>query len=168
MEKRNSMDKNMRVDTAITSNEGGYVSKMVKLLTLVAVVAVLVAPAILRAQDAPYKLGDEIKTSTVKKTFTIGGNDYDVTLNLKRTVTEEPAMKYYLKEAKEFYTWREGVSVSISSPTDPLDMGYYTIRTFEAPTPTTPATPKAKIYRATPPTEVKTGWRKSIESVRSK
>jgi hypothetical protein len=141
------------------------VSKMVKLLILVAVVAVLVAPAILRAQEAPYKAGDEIKTWTVKKTFTIDEKDFTYTFNLKRTVTEEPAMKYYLKEAKEFYTWREGVSVSVSSPTDPLDMGYYTIRTFEAPTPTTP---KAKIYRATPPTETKTGWKKSIESVRSK
>jgi len=134
------------------------VSKMVKLLTLVAVVAVLVAPAILRAQEAPYKLGDEIKTWTVKKTFTIDEKDFTVSFTLKRTVTEEPAMKYYLKEAKEFYTWKEGVA--LTGPADPLDMGYFTIRTGDAP--------KAKIYKATPPKEEKTGWKKGVESVRSK
>jgi len=136
------------------------VSKMVKLLTLVAVIAVLVVPAVARAQEAaPYKLGDEIKTWTVKKTFTIDEKDFTVSFTLKRTVTEDPAMKYYLKEAKEFYTWKEGVAVS--GPTDPLDMGYYTIRTG-----TTPAAPKPKIYKATPPSEVKTGWKKGLEPVR--
>lgn len=137
-------------------------SKMVKLLTLVAVVAVLVVPAILRAQEAPYKLGDEIKTWTVKKTFTIDEKDFTMTFTLKRTVTEEPAMKYYLKEAQEFYTWKEGVAVT--GPADPLDVGYYTYR----PPTAAPAAAVGKIYKATPPIDVKTGWKKGVSTVRSK
>jgi len=146
------------------------VSKIVKLLTLVAVVAMIVVPSVLMAQadkEAVYvpKKGDEVKTWTVKKTFEFDGMEKTFTFTLKRIITGDPEMKPYIypkAEEGDHSTWTEGISVT--GPTDPVDMGYFTVRAT------------GKFYKATPPPTVKeevkkptpTGWKRGMTVVRSK
>lgn len=164
----------MRVDTAITYNEGGYVSKMVKLLALVVIIAL---PALVMAQtapaapaatpgDQPYKNGDIVKDyGTVTASF----KDGEITIPgfaLARKVVSDPTdtTLYYKEGNQAFWTWEEGYVVT--APATPKSLGFYTYR---PPTPAAPA--KGKIYKAIPPTVVKptpTGWKRGIESVRSK
>jgi hypothetical protein len=174
MEERNSMEKNMRVDTAITYNEGGYVSKMVKLLALVVVIAL---PALVMAQTAPastpgeqpYKNGDIVKDyGTVTATF----EKADISIagfTLARKVISDPTdtTLYYKEGNQAFWTWQEGYVVT--APAEAKSLGFFTYRPPVVPAPG-PA-PKGKIYKAIPPTVVKptpTGWKRGVESVRSK
>jgi hypothetical protein len=169
MEKGNSMERNMRVDTAIANNEGGHVSKLVKLLTLVAVVAMILTPTMMRAQadkEAVFvpKNGDEIKTWTVKRSFDIDGMDKQITFTLKRTVTSEPKAEFYIypkAEEGDHSTWEEGITVA--GPTEAYPVGFFTVRAT------------GKFYKATPPTKTYekvekpgTGWKRGVNVIRSK
>ena len=156
---------------------------MVKLLAIVAIIAL---PALLMAQtnpaptpapaapaapakgDKPYSNGDVVKDyGTVSATF----SKVDITIPgfaLKRVVTSEPTdTTFYYKENASFWTWSEGYMVT--APTAPKDLGFYTYR---PPAPAKAAPPTmGKIYKATPPATVKpaaTGWKRGVESVRSK
>jgi hypothetical protein len=156
------------------------VSKMVKLLILVAAVlpAMLLAqaapatpatPAAPAKGDKPYANGDVVKDyGTVTATF----SKVELSLpgfTLKRVVTSEPTdTTFYYKENASFWTWGEGYVVT--APATGKDLGFFTYR------PPTPAKPTlGKIYKATPPSApaaapkpAPTGWKRGVESVRSK
>lgn len=142
-------------------------SKMVKLLTLVAVVAALVAPTLLLAEkgEKPYSLNEVIKDyGTVTASFEKAG----ITIpgfKLARKVISEPTdtTLYYKEGNNAFWTWSEGYEVI--APAAPKDLGYFTYR---PPATVTPTVTKGKIYKAIPPEQLKTGWKRGVESVRSK
>jgi hypothetical protein len=158
-----------------------HVSKMIKLLTLVAVVGMIVLPTLALAQEKvapaagtpvgekPYANGAEIKAwANVKAGFMLGDAEVSIPgFAVKRVVTTEPEGQFFYKENNTYWTWKEGYAVV--APTDAKDLGYFTIRYGD--------TPKPKIYKATAPATpaapktpepVKTGWKRGTESVRSK
>lgn len=153
----------MRVDTAETQNKEVHVSKMIKLLVLVTIIAlpcVAMAEEPVAKGEIPYHNNDVIKDyGTVKATF--GKVDISIDgFTLKRVVTSEPVdTTYYYKENANFWTWTEGYVVT--APTTPKDLGYFTFRPS-----------LGKVYKATPPSAPKpaeqTGWKRGTESVRSK
>jgi len=175
--------KNMRVDTA-TQNKEVHVSKMMKLLVLIAVIALPVialaeetpAPAAgTPVGDKPYMQGDSILGKVwhdASATFDLKGTEVTIKgFTVMRQVTEDPHGEFYYKENNTYWTWKEGYVVT--APAMGKDLGYFTYRPPTAPK--TPDMPKGKIYKATPPatpaptpTAPKTGWKKGEESVRSK
>jgi formylglycine-generating enzyme required for sulfatase activity len=54
----------------------------------------------------PYSKGSEIKTSTVKRTFTVGATERLVTLMVRRVVIDEPTRR------GNKWTWHEGLVIS--------------------------------------------------------
>jgi len=160
-----------------------HVSKMIKLFSLVAVVAMIALPSLLMAQaapetkaagtpvgDKPYAKDDAVKSwDKVKGTLMLGDAEVSISgFSVKRAVVTEPEGQFYYKENNTYWTWKEGYMVT--SPTEAKDLGYFTIRYSDAP--------KAKIYKATAPVTpsekpvekpvVKTGWKRGVESVRTK
>ncbi|MEO0109105.1 MAG: DNA gyrase C-terminal beta-propeller domain-containing protein, partial [candidate division WOR-3 bacterium] len=107
---------------------------------------------------------DVIKTWTVTKSFDIGGVSKTFTFTLSRIVTTEPEMKPYIypkEEQGDHSTWQEGVT--ITGPTTPVDLGYFTVRAT------------GKFYKAIPPVEITktvkepgTGWKRGMTVIRSK
>jgi len=144
------------------------VSKMIKLLTLVAVVAMLVVPA--AAQDLSKeqmyvpKKDDVVKKWSTTKTFEVEGITKTMKFELSRVVTTEPDTAFFIypkAEEGDHYKWKEGVTVTGAN--EPIDLGFYTVRAT------------GKYYKAYEPvakkvTETKTvpgkGWKRGLTVVR--
>jgi hypothetical protein len=160
----------MRVDTA-KHNEEVHVSKTVKLLTLLAVVAVVVLPTLARAE---WKEGEwwpaadkAIKTDPITKSIMVGEKTYKLMIKKELWVNPAPpqdiqkdpvAKQMYPKENAEYPTWHEITKYTVDPLTIPdMMVGWRTSRAEgKIYVATPPVTPK------TPPTPTPTGWKRGV------
>lgn len=150
-------------------------SKIVKLLALVAVATLIALPTIVCAQEGTdYTAKEEVykpnasdpvwsAPKTVTKTFDIDGVSKTFTFSLNRTVSKDgPTKEYYIYPQAEMgthYTWEE---IATATPGE-VSMGKFTVRAT------------GKVYKAIPPVEMEKkikepgkGWKRGVTVVRSK